>query len=132
MNIAVGDHQVSNYTAETMARTMGAHIHTPVVYDGRWPGVDYGWNLTGDRPLSRTRGSALVYWDGGPLSSPNGTDTDPIPNLPNRTGSDPHSYPRNTPAEQQMVSDFLQPERSRATITDTCAGAPCYSNGFTP
>ena len=44
MNIGVGDHQVTNFTAETMARTIGAaQIHTPIVYDGRWPGVDVGW-----------------------------------------------------------------------------------------
>ena len=128
MNIAVGDHQVSNYTAETMARTMGASIHSPIVYDGRWPGVDYGWNIPaiGSYPFT---GSALVYWDGGPLPSP-GTDTDPIPNVPNRSGDDPHSYPRNTAAEKLMVSGFLQPDNT-SSITDTCAGAPCYSNGFT-
>ena len=46
MNIGVGDHQVTNFSAETMARTIGtAKIHTPIVYDGRWPGVDVGWGL---------------------------------------------------------------------------------------
>jgi hypothetical protein len=129
MNIAVGDHQVSNYTAETMARTIGASIHTPIVYDGRWPGVDYGWNIPaiGSFPFT---GSALVYWDGGPTTFAGGTDPDPIPNIPNRVGSDPHSYPRNTAAEQQMVSEFLRPDNV-SSISDTCAGAPCYSHGFT-
>ena len=31
-------------------------------------------------------------------------------NTPNRSGQDPHELPRRTPAEQQMVSDFLQPD----------------------
>ncbi len=129
MNVALGDHQVSNWTANTEARTIGAKIHTPVVYDGRWPGVDYQFGLD---PITSYPydGSAIVYWDGGPLSSPNGTDVSPITNIPNRTGSDPHSYPRNTAAEQQMVSDFLRPDGS-SNISDTCSGGPCYSNGFT-
>ena len=82
--------------------------------------------------------SGLVYWDPGPVrDDPSsldpedvlGTDVPPIENLPNRTGVDPHENPRRTPAEQQMVSDFLMPNAA-SKITDTCNGSPCYDYLF--
>ena len=65
MNVALGDHQVTNYQADVEARTIGAQIHSPVVYDGRWPNFDVAWNIPriASYPYS---GSAIVYWDGGP------------------------------------------------------------------
>ena len=141
MNVAVGDHQVSNFTADTMARTIGARVHDPVVYPGRWPDYEVAWDIPriGNYPFRR---SALVYWDSGPvrdnlmpdppggfLDGPElGTDVPPIPNVPNRSGMDPHELPRRTAAEQQMVSDFLQPDAA-SSITDTCPG-PCYDFTF--
>ena len=73
MQAAVGDHQVSNVTAEVEARTVGASIYKPALDPGRhWesnpfmqiPGIDFG------SPSSPTpfTGSALVYYDGGPTS----------------------------------------------------------------
>jgi hypothetical protein len=139
MNIAVGDHQVTNFAAETMARTLGtAQIHSPIVYDGRWPGVDVGWDIPPITTYPYNSGSALVYWDGGPIRDDPGsldpldvlgTDVPPLENIANRTGEDPHSLPRATPEEQQMVSDFLQPNAA-SNITDTCAGAPCYDFNY--
>ncbi len=139
MNVGVGDHQVSNFTAEVMARTIGARIHDPVVYPGRWPDMDVAWGIPriGGYPY---KGSALVYWDSGPVRpNPNppsgvlngpelGTDVPPVLNLPNRTGQDPHELPRRTPEEQQMVSDFLRPGGA-SQITDTCGG-PCFDFTF--
>ncbi len=139
MNVGLGDHQVSNFTADTMARTIGARVHDPVVYPGRWPDYEVAWDIPriGAYPYS---GSALVYWDSGPvrpnpfppsgvLDGPElGTDVPPILNLPNRSGQDPHELPRRTAAEQQMVSDFLRPNGFSA-ITDTCGG-PCYDFTF--
>ncbi len=68
MNVALGDHQVTNYQADVEARTIGAEIHSPVVYDGRWPDFDVAWNIPriASYPFS---GSAIVYWDGGPVRS---------------------------------------------------------------
>ena len=53
-----------------------------------------------------TSGSALVYWDSGPIrDDPDsalaggrllGTNAPPIANIPNRPGSDPHELPRRT------------------------------------
>ena len=137
MDIGVGDHQVTNFSAETMARTVGASIHEPIVYDGRWPGVDVGWDIPPISSYPHT-GSSLVYWDSGPIRDDPGsidpadvlgTNVPPIANIPNRDGEDPHELPRRTPEEQQMVSDFLQPNAA-SNITDTCGGAPCYVFNF--
>jgi hypothetical protein len=136
MNVAFGDHQVTNWQADVEARTIGAQIHSPVVYDGRWPGVDVAWGI---EPIASYphSGSAIVYWDGGPVRpdplNPGevlGTDPPPIGNLPNTSGEDPHGLPRVEPAEQQMVSDFLRPD-AESHITDTCNGGPCFDGGFT-
>jgi len=136
MNVAFGDHQVTTWQADVEARTLGAQIHTPVVYDGRWPGVDVAWGIDPIASYPHT-GSAIVYWDSGPLRAnplpppdPIGTDPPPIANVPNNTGEDPHSDPRVAPGEMQMVSDFLRPD-AQSQITDTCAGQPCYAGGFT-
>ena len=42
---------------------------------------------------------------------------------------DPHEDPRNTPAAQQQISDFLQPN---GTVTNVCGGKPCHSSDYTP
>jgi hypothetical protein len=135
MNVAFGDHQVTTWQADVEARTIGAQIHDPVVFDGRWPGVDVAWGIPRISAYPFTD-SAIVYWDSGPTrpdpSDPAeliGTDPPPITNTPNRSGEDPHGDPRVAPAEMQMVSDFLRPDAA-SHITDTCAG-PCYAGGFT-
>ena len=66
MDVAFGDHQVTTWQADVEARTIGAKAHDPVVYDGRWPGVDplFGIPRISGYPYS---GSAIVYWDSGPL-----------------------------------------------------------------
>jgi hypothetical protein len=136
MNVAFGDHQVTTWQADVEARTIGASIHTPVVYEGRWPGVEVGWGID-PIPSYPFRDSAIVYWDSGPIrDNPTpppaviGTDPPPVPNVPNRSGQDPHGLPRVAPGEMQMVSDFLQPD-AQSHITDTCNGGPCYAGGFT-
>jgi hypothetical protein len=132
MNAAFGDHQVSNFTADTEARTIGASTHAPVVDDGRWPGVDQLWNIPriGSYPFA---GSALVYWDSGPTrAGPLGTDPPPLENVPNRSGADPHSLPRATLEEQTMVSTFLRPNAA-SHIDNTCtgtAGPACHDLTF--
>ena len=51
MNVAFGDHQVTTWQADVEARTIGASIHEPVVYGGRWPDVDVGLGHPADREL---------------------------------------------------------------------------------
>lgn len=135
MNVGLGDHQVSSFTADTMARTIDARVRAPIAYTGRWPDVQKAWDVPriSSYPYS---GSALIYWDSGPIrpdpTNPGeelGTNVPPIDNQPNRDGRDPHELPRRTLAEQQMVSDFLQPDAA-SEITDTCNGKPCYDYTF--
>ena len=136
MNVALGDHQVTNYQADVEARTIGAKIHTPVVYDGRWPDFDVAWNIPRSDAI-RTRGSAIVYWDGGPSGTTRARrrTTCSAPTCRRsrtcrtRTGNDPHGLPRRRAAEQQMVSDFLPPN-APSHITDTCNGQPCFDFNF--
>ncbi len=134
LDVAFGDHQVTNYQAEVEARTVGARAHRPAIYSGRWPNTNILWNVPtlSGYPF---HGSAIYYWDGGPVreSSPGsgtfvGTEPPPWENLPNRTGEDPHGLPRATPAEQQLVSDFFE---GAVKKTDTCNKGPCYSGSFT-
>ncbi len=144
MNVAFGDFQVTNYQADVEARTIGAQVHTPIVYDGRWPDFDaaYGVPRIAGYPFN---GSAMVYWDAGPIrpnpSPPLPPDPQTLGNTPPPlgnvspkkgdalSGSDPHGLPRSTPAEQQMVSDFLRPD-NLSQINDTCFGGPCYDSTF--
>ncbi len=142
MNVGFGDHQVSNFTADTMARTVGASAHAPVVDNGRWPNVDQLWDIP---RISRYpfNDSAIVYWDSGPIRpnpSPGGptdgpelgTNPPPIPNVPNRAGQDPHELPRRTAEEQRMVSDWLRPD-AVSQFFDNCvggAGPACHDYTF--
>jgi hypothetical protein len=131
LDVAFGDHQVTNYQADVEARTIGALAHRPILYRGRWPSGLPLWSVRPIKPYPYT-GSAIYYWDGGPIreTSPGqfaGTAPPPLENLPNRTGQDPHGLPRATPAEQQLVSDFFDGSVRRS---DRCNGGPCYSGGF--
>ncbi|HWM64422.1 MAG TPA: hypothetical protein VNP96_10595 [Solirubrobacterales bacterium] len=131
MNVAFGDHQVTIYQADVEARTIGARAHRPVLFPGRWPDTDVLWGVPPIREYPYA-GSAIYYWDTGPVrEDPPGTvvgvDPPPYENLPNRSGVDPHGAPRATPAEQQLVSNFLA-----GTIleSDNCGGGPCFAIGF--
>jgi len=69
--------------------------HRPVLFEGRWPGGLPLWSVPAITRIL-TKGSAIYYWDGGPIreTSPGsgqfvGTEPPPFENLPNRSGEDP-------------------------------------------
>ena len=136
MQVSYGDHQVTNYAAEVMARTIGARIMTPALDPGlHWSSSGFfGIPAIGSLPYT---GSAMVYWYGGPTTfnglSGQGTRKPPLTNIPNRNsqggGGDPHEYIVKDPEGRQQLSDFLQ----LGQLID-CGGdpPPCYSNGYTP
>jgi len=133
LDVAFGDHQVTDYQADVEARTIGAAAHRPGLFPGRWPNTDVLWNVPTISSYPYT-GSAIYYWDGGPVREEPagsgtilGTEPPPYENLPNRTGADPHGLPRATPAEQQLVSDFFD---GAIQQSDSCGGGPCYSVGL--
>ncbi len=133
LNVAFGDHQVTNYQADVEARTIGAAAHRPVLFEGRWPNTDVLWNVPAIASYPFT-GSAIYYWDTGPVrEEPPGSGTvvgvppPPYENLPNRGGVDPHGAPRATPAEQALVSNFFA---GAIQQSDDCGGGPCFAIGF--
>ena len=133
MNIALGDHQVTNFQSDVEARTIGASTHTPILDPGRWPDNDILWNVPAISayPFS---GSAAIYGDIGPVrANPSppptniGVPPPPFTNTPNRTGEDPHGAPRGAPSALQLISDFLKPT---GAVTNVCGPAPCYAGGY--
>ena len=152
LHAAFGDHQVANVTAEVEARTIGASVYQPALDPGRhWEadGSDeiFGIPSIGGFPFA---GSALVYWDGGPVtpSNPGGTATPPNENIPPRPpvfGSDPHSYPRNDVKGRAQKAEFLAMTGALLnpcrTVNNTTSvppivftggtATPCYSHGWT-
>ncbi len=134
MNVAFGDHQVTNFQADVQARTIGARTRAPVLYPGRWPGVDILWNVPRIKSFPYD-GSAIIYGDIGPVrpdpSDPSGSigvPPPPLTNLPNRAGEDPHGAPRGAPQAVQLMSDFLKPD---GAVTNVCGTAACFAGGFT-
>ena len=149
LHAAFGDHQVANVAAEVEARTIGAGVYRPALDPGRHSDVDPYFGIPaidfprpGGTPYT---GSALVPWDGGPLSFPDGTATPPAANVPPRPpeyGEDPHSYPRNDVKARAQKSAFLRvggrlanfctttSNPVGATPTESGAPTPCYSNGY--
>jgi hypothetical protein len=134
LDVAFGDHQVTDYQADVEARTIGARAHKPVLFGGRWPNTEVLWSVPaiGGTPFT---GSAIYYWDIGPVredpQNPGtsiGVEPPPYENLPNRSGQDPHGAPHAAPAEQQLVSDFFE---GAIPKTDTCGNGPCFAGSFT-
>ena len=73
-------------------------------------------------------GSAIEIWDSGPGR----VQPPPVGNVPqvaDPTNIDPHSDPRNTPAAQQQISDFLEAD---GAVTDVCGGQPCHTSVYSP
>ncbi len=134
MDVAFGDHQVTDYQAEVEARTVGASAHKPALYEGRWPEMSALWGVPGISHYPYT-GSAIYYWDIGPVrenpghpGSEIGVEPPPFENVPTTTGEDPHSAPRAAPAEQQLVSDFFN---GAIPKSDNCGHKACYAGSFT-
>jgi hypothetical protein len=134
MQVAFGDHQVANVTAEVEARTIGARLYRPALDRGRYRQARPFWGLAAV-PRIPWRGSAIVYWDGGPLGFDGGTASPPNSNVPPRPpkyGEDPHSYPRNDPLARLQKAAFLAVGGRLINPCRTGAGRPrpCYSNGW--
>jgi hypothetical protein len=149
LQLAYGDHQVSNLAAETEARTIGAQVETPALDPGRhWESNPFlGIPSISSYPYSGS--AAMVYYDGGPLgfdgdldctdenSQPqHGTARAPTVELPPNPasvyGCDPHQYPRRSLDGVTQAASWLQP----SGFIDQCVdpgpvARPCYSNGYT-
>lgn len=129
LEMAFGDHQVTNWATEVEARTIGARLRAPALDPGRSPEVTpyYGIPQIADFPYD---GSALVVWDIGPTrdGGTKGTDPPPLGEVPDRGGVDPHEAPRSEPSNRTQKSDFL---RIGGRVVDVCGAHPCYAWGWT-
>jgi hypothetical protein len=137
MQAGLGDHQVSNYAAETEARTIGAHARLPWADPGRYTERDPTYGIA---PITHYPydGSAITLWDTGPIRNapcgpdeqkpPCGTDPPPTTNTAPAKGWDPHEFPRRSAAARQEKSEFLQ---IGGLVTNTCGSRPCYAGSWT-
>jgi hypothetical protein len=129
MQIAYGDFQVSMYSAAIEARTIGAFAYEPAL-DLNTDRVQDRNLLYGVPPIPQYPfgGSAIVIWDSGPAHTqpPPLADVPPVARV---TNIDPHEDPRLTPAAQQQVSDFLEPD---GAVEDVCGDLPCLTSAYAP
>ena len=147
LQMAYGDHQVSNLAGENEARTIGARIETPSLKAGRHWDVNPFLGIPSISQYPYSGYAAAVYYDGGPIgfdgiqdctdehgNPQHGTAAAPIVELPPNPvsvyGCDPHSYPRQSADGVRQGADWLQPNG----FIDQCATAsvarPCFSNGY--
>lgn len=123
--VAFGDHQVANASAEVAARSVGAAVDPHPLEPGRSVDVEPLWGLPRIESYPY-RGSALVYFDTGPHSSanPRGTPAAPTENVPPRAGQDPHEAARRSACGRVLKSDFLRPD---SFVGTPCLGAPYFA-----
>jgi hypothetical protein len=133
LQVAYGDHQVANITAETEARTIGASgVYPPLVSARYGPYADPFWSVPAITSFPYD-GSAITLFDTGPVRTvaagqDNGTDPPPTADVPNRSGDDPHEAPRRAPWGQVQKSDFLS---VNGLVTNPQpGGAPYFASGW--
>jgi hypothetical protein len=137
IEMAYGDHQVSNVATEVEARTIGAPLRSPTLDPGRTPGfVNFFPQIpTLDLPADAD-GNGMFVWDIGPkrddgIGGVLGTDPAPITNTApdDSFGVDPHDTVINTsPLIRHQIAEFLKPG---GQIIDPCGSDPCYAAGWT-
>ena len=117
LDMAFGDHQVTNWATMVEARTLGASMRVPGLDPGRSPEVQpfYGIPPIRSYPFD---GSLFEVWDVGPLRTVNGatkgTPPPPTANVPNREGVDPHGPDASEqPSARTQISNFEYCESSR-------------------
>ena len=111
---------MANIATETMARTIGAAVHSPALAPGRNFDVTPLWDIP-PVPTDPFDGSVLVVWDFG-------NPAPPLFNIPPREpdfGEDPHGKGGDEPRVLQQASEFL---RTDGAFVDTCDGGPCQSD----
>lgn len=120
LQVALGDHQVTDYAADTEARTIGAKAYCPAFEPDRVPDTRLLWGIE-CIPSFPYDGSAIVYFDSG-------ADLPVLANTLPPEGRDPHSDPRSDRAAREQKSAFLQPD-AQSRVIDVCGGDPCRAPG---
>lgn len=131
LHVALGDYQVTHWSAEIMARTIGAAIHEPTVRLGRTTDSNpyFGIPVIDQYPYN---GHALMIWDSGNVD-PDTSSGNPLPPIINRgpdtsVGRDPHESPRSTVAARRQKSEFMKTD---GVVIDVCGDGPCLSDDYT-
>ena len=106
LHAALGDFQVTNFSAEVKARTIGARVMDTALAAGRHWSVDPTFGMPTfprnvDGTIAPYSGSALIYWDSGNYMPPNAN----VPPL--LTGGDPHEDPRRDPRSGDQRAHFF-------------------------
>ncbi|MEO6628369.1 MAG: hypothetical protein ABIP03_07330 [Aquihabitans sp.] len=131
MEVALGDHQVANATAEVAARTAGVPIRLPAVAEGRLPWKHPPFQMK-TSAWDEDASSLLVYWDAGTLAPPLGNRSPDMtaewkaqctPDDESAPCADPHEFPRRTPDAQRQRNLFFD----TGLIKDLCGNAPCLT-----
>lgn len=129
LEVAFGDYQVANVAAEVEARTIGADFlgtalapgrHWERGYAGGADAVPFGFTPfvpDASGQLAAPGGSAIVYWDSGNPTPPNGN----VP--PWYLGNDPHSDPRKDDVALLMKQRFFE----TGEIVDVHGGSPYWT-----
>ncbi|MCO5316381.1 MAG: hypothetical protein M9938_09515, partial [Solirubrobacterales bacterium] len=144
MDVALGDHQVTNFAADVQARTIGAKRYAPTLLPTRhnWDPDWEGLPAVESTNLPTTAGeSYMQYFDTGPYAwdgtgQPNGgrgkgVELPPLENVAPQPawgyGNDPHGQVRYAPDNIANISQFL----TQGTISK-CNGIQdlCFANGW--
>jgi hypothetical protein len=134
IEMAYGDHQVSNVATEVEARTIGAPLRYPTLDPGRTPGfVNFFPGIPMLDLPADSDGNGMFVWDIGPKRAGGTLGTDPAPitnTAPDDSfGVDPHDTVINTSPEiRHQIAEFLKPD---GQIIDVCGSDPCYAAGWT-
>lgn len=135
MQVALGDHQVANVTAEIAARTAGVPIRVPSVDDAGSDRILPPFQMRTVK-AGEEASSLLVYWDAGTLPAPLGGVSpdmaDPWSShcqpgsartrtIENAACADPHEFPRRTPDAQRQRTQFFE----TGVVSDVCGPGPC-------
>lgn len=132
MDVAFGDHQVANVTADNIARSLNIPLYEPVLPAD----VDDVENSQRFYDLSPIRkfphsGSALFYWYSGTLPPPDGNITPEMSDqfLAECSGgadtvacTDPHEDPRRQPEVIAQKNAFFAPD---GVVINVCRDEPC-------
>ncbi|HXG27314.1 MAG TPA: hypothetical protein VNJ47_00505, partial [Nevskiales bacterium] len=113
---AFGDHQVTMWSVDVMARTMNVPVDRRQVSDARHPDVVPYYDLVNLQYAGspgRAEGGAMVVWN-----DTNNVFPPPIDEVPPEEGRDPHGYPRSHGGSICQMSHFLRVDGFIADVQD--------------
>ncbi|MFM7508661.1 MAG: hypothetical protein ACKO5A_03825 [Actinomycetota bacterium] len=135
LDVAFGDFQVPQVSAEIQARAYGAKLRPPALDPGRNPDTAPFFGLEEAGPFPTTD-SVLVYWDSGTNPPPesnitpteSATYTEACASVPEDSRDDDvvcgdsHEDPRRAPESMRQKLLFFTPD---GRIENTCGSGPC-------